>query len=82
MSGISFDLPLYSAEIYHSDYPKTNPWTRVFNFVETQGQSEEESEIAKVEAAVKLFIDDGLDKITIQSIIIAPLQTLEGGDNA
>lgn len=80
MSGISFDLPLYSVEIYHTERGATNPWTRVFNFVETQGQSEDESELAKVEAATELFKSDGLDVITITAIVIGPLQTLEGGE--
>lgn len=80
MSGIEFTLPLYSAEVYHTDYPKTNPWCRVFNYVETQGETEEEKIEGQTEAVVRLFMQDGFDPITVQAIVIEELQTLEGGD--
>lgn len=79
MSRIEFDLPLWSATIYHSERGATNPWNRVFNIIEVE--DEEENEKTALETAVVLFSKDGMSPITIYSIEIAPLIPLEGGED-
>ncbi|GHF92250.1 hypothetical protein [Streptomyces griseosporeus] len=77
---IVFDLPLWSAEIYHSERGTVGVWNRVFNLVEVE--DEEENEKQAVKEAVRLFVDDGLDAITIYRIEVSKLMTLEGGEDA
>lgn len=78
MSKIEFDLPLWSATIYHSERGATNPWCRVFNIIEVE--DEEENQKAAVKEATRLFVQDGMSAITIYSMEIAPLIPLEGGE--
>lgn len=79
MSRIEFDLPLWSATIYHSERGADNPWNRVFNIAEVE--DEEENRKAAVETAVELFSRDGMSPITIYRIEVAPLIPLGGGEH-
>lgn len=81
MTGkIDFDLPLWSAEIYHSERGATNPWTRVFNVIEVADSTVNEKEALK--QAVALFKADGLAPVTIYQLYIERLEKLvdEGGN--
>jgi hypothetical protein len=71
--SIDFDLPVWSATVWHSERGATNPWCRVFNVAD---------EKAAVKKAAELFVADGLSAITIYSIEVAPLIPIkEGGEN-
>lgn len=83
MSGseLSFDLPIWSATIYHSERGATNPWNRAFNIVEVEDEGENELEALKV--AINLFAEDFLNPITIYQIEVGRLiQFEEGGGDA
>lgn len=77
---ISFDLPVWHAEIYHSERGATNPWMRAFNVVEIDDERENFYEALKT--ALALFEEDGLAKITIYGIQIGKLETMGGEEDA
>lgn len=80
MNGLSFDLPIWGATIYHSEPGATNPWTRSFNVIEIG--DEKEDELQALKEALGLFGDDFGGHITIYQIQIYKLLKLEGGEDA
>lgn len=80
MNEISFELPLWSATIYHSERGADNPWNRAFNVAEVADPKANKQQALRT--AVELFEADGLQAIMIYTIEIAPLIMLEeGGDD-
>jgi hypothetical protein len=79
VNPIDFEMPLWSATIYHSERGADNPWNRVFNSSRTTDQTLD-NELA-LHRAVALFEGDGLNPVTIYRIEVAPLLpfTDEGG---
>ena len=77
--GISFDLPLYRAEFYHSERGTDQVWNRVFNIVEVGDAAVDNREALKV--ARELFLADGLDDLMVYSAYIEKLEVPEGGNN-
>lgn len=71
MSAIDFDLPIWSASIYHSVRGADNPWNRAFNLAEVEDQTENEKQAIKT--AVELFEADGLGAHFIYAIEVGPL---------
>lgn len=82
MAGeISFDLPVYRAEFYHSTPGTDGVWHRVFNVVEVGDEKEDVREALKV--ARDLFLKDGFDDLRVYKGYIEKLENLsfEGGSN-
>lgn len=75
---IVFDLPIYAAQLYHSQRGATNPWMRAFNVIEVGDMKVDLREALKT--ARSLFEADGLNIVTVYAVVIEKLEVPEGGD--